>query len=188
MDHTQLDDSTLIFLIAGQRDEQALSVLYDRYNRLVYSIAVHLLGDQGGAEEVTVDVFMRVWEKAATYDAGEAKVRTWLVSMTRHRAIDMLRRRRVRPEGSSTPLGEVDHMLMSGGLSPEQAAHRMLEAERVHAALAELPDEQRQVILLAYFRGHSQSQIAAELGLPLGTVKTRVRLAMEKLRQLLQSS
>ncbi|GAB4480356.1 MAG: sigma-70 family RNA polymerase sigma factor [Anaerolineae bacterium] len=187
VNHALLEDGILIDLIARQRDEQALSALYDRYSRLVYSIAVHLLGDSGRAEEVTLDVFMRVWEKAGVYDPQQAKVQTWLVSMARNRAIDMLRRQRVRPEGSSTPLDEVDHMLASGGLSPEQAAQQALEADRVQAALAELPAEQRQVILLAYFRGYSQSQIAAELGLPLGTVKTRARLAMEKLRQLLQA-
>jgi RNA polymerase sigma factor (sigma-70 family) len=180
--YTSLDDGGLISLIARQ-DAGALSALYDRHSRLVYSIAIRLLDDGSRAEEVTLDVFTRLWENAAAYDPDRAKVRTWIASMARNRAIDVLRRIRVRPEGSSVPLSEVDHQLEADGATPEEAVERTLEAERVHAALAELPPEQQNVITLAYFRGYTQSEIADALDLPLGTVKTRIRLGMEKLRR-----
>jgi RNA polymerase sigma-70 factor (ECF subfamily) len=180
--YASLDDGALIDLIAGQ-DAGALSALYDRHSRLVYSIAIQMLGDGGRAEEVTLDVFTRLWENAASYDPARAKVRTWIVSMARNRAIDVLRRIGARPEGSSVPLSDVGHQLEANGVTPEEAVEKTLEAERVREALAELPPEQEHVITLAYFRGYTQSEIADTLNLPLGTVKTRIRLGMEKLRR-----
>jgi RNA polymerase sigma-70 factor (ECF subfamily) len=185
VNYLALQDSELIALIADRRDDGALSALYDRHSRLVYSVALQLLGSQGQVEEVTLDVFTRVWEKASTYDPARARVQTWLVSMARNRAIDLLRRANVRPDSRSVDLDDVAYQLEADDDSPEQAVVKGLQAGRVRAALAELPDEQQQVILLAYYQGYTQRQIADALALPLGTVKTRVRLAMEKLRALL---
>jgi RNA polymerase sigma factor (sigma-70 family) len=185
VDYPALQDSELIDLIADRRDDGALSALYDRHSRLVYSVALQLSGSQGQAEEVTLDVFTRVWEKASTYDPARAKVQTWLVSMARNRSIDLLRRANVRPDAHSVDLDDVAYQLEANDDSPEQAVVKGLQAGRVRAALAELPDEQQQVILLAYYQGYTQRQIADALALPLGTVKTRVRLAMKKLRALL---
>jgi RNA polymerase sigma-70 factor (ECF subfamily) len=185
VNYLALQDSELIALIADRRDDGALSALYDRHSRLVYSVALQLLGSQGQVEEVTLDVFTRVWEKASTYDPARARVQTWLVSMARNRAIDLLRRANVRPDSRSVDLDDVAYQLEADDDSPEQAVVKGLQAGRVRAALAELPDEQQQVILLAYYQGYTQRQITDALALPLGTVKTRVRLAMEKLRALL---
>ena len=185
MDYTTLDDETIIRLIAHARTE-ALSELYDRYSRLVFSLALNSVGDQATAEEVTQDVFVRVWQRAGQYRADRGKVSTWLTGITRYRAIDQLRRRGSRPEQHSVAWAEVSPTAVPTVNGPEEATHLAMQRERVRAAMAQLPEEQKQVLALAYFQGYSQSQIAESLALPLGTVKTRVRLAMQKLREMLQ--
>jgi len=185
VDYSILDDTELIRLIAHTRPE-ALSALYDRYGRLVFSLALHALGDQALAEEITQDVFFRIWEKAGTYRPEEAKVSTWLTSITRHRAIDVLRQRGVRPALDRTEWSETQLMLIPDGAdSPEEAAEQALQQELVRRAVALLPVEQGRVLELAYFQGLTHSQIATLCGEPLGTVKTRIRLAMQKLREIL---
>jgi RNA polymerase sigma-70 factor (ECF subfamily) len=185
VDYTTLDDETIIRLIAHARNE-ALSELYDRYSRLVFSLALNSVGDQATAEEVTQDVFVRVWQRARQYRADRGKVSTWLTGITRYRAIDQLRRRGSRPEQHSVTWAEVSPTAVPAVNGPEEATQLAMQRERVRAALAQLPEEQKQVLALAYFQGYSQSQIAESLALPLGTVKTRVRLAMQKLREMLQ--
>jgi RNA polymerase sigma-70 factor, ECF subfamily len=185
VNYESLDDPALLRLIAAG-DDGALEVIYDRYSRLVFSIALHLLGEPAAAEEVTLDVFTRLWQNADQYDPGRAQLNTWLTSISRHRAIDRLRRRDVRPEGHSLPLDEVNFVLAEHNPGPEDNAALHLQQERVRAALRELPEEQRRALALAYLRGLTQREIAERLGLPLGTVKTRIRLAMEKLRFLLR--
>lgn len=178
------EDQTLLHKIARQ-DAAALAVLYDRYGRLLFSVAFHMVGDKALAEEIMLDVFRRVWEKAASYRADRASVRTWLTSMTRNRAIDMLRRESVRPERDSVSWDELLVEPHAANRSPETAVSQRIEMEKVHAALAKLPPEQQNVLAMAYFRGYSHSQIANQLELPIGTVKTRIRLGMQKLRQML---
>ena len=185
MDYAKLDDAALIRLVAHNREE-ALSELYDRYNRLVYSLALHILGDRATVEEVTLDVFTRIWQKAESYDAGQAKVSTWLSSIARNRSIDLLRRRSARPEGHSVGFSELPTSAHPQTNGPERATELALQHEAVHQALAELPAEQKEVLELAYFAGLTQREMSEKLGLPLGTVKTRVRLAMNKLRERLQ--
>ena len=181
----QLDDQDLIQLII-QRDEAALSELYDRYHRLIFSMAINIVGEVGTAEEITLDIFTRVWEKAGTYRAEKAKVSTWLVRMTRNRSIDVLRREAVRPMKHSVGWAEISHEPVAQNDSPEMAAQLAMQKERIRAAIASLPDNQQQALALAYFKGFSHSEIAAELNLPLGTVKGRIRSGMQKLRALLQ--
>lgn len=184
MDFSAFDDQALIeYIVDGQAD--ALSALYERYSRLVFSLARHITGDDGHAEEITLDVFTRVWQKADTYRAGRAKVNTWITSLARHRAIDVVRREQARPEGSSVRLDQVDYDLHSRQPNPESAAVRAFEQRWVREAIAGLPEEQRQALSLAYYGGYTHQQIADKLGLPLGTVKTRIRLAMQKLRHAL---
>lgn len=183
LEMSQLDDHVLIRLVAEAHTE-ALSELYDRYSRLVYSLALHILRDPASAEEVTQDVFFRIWEKAETYRVEQARVSTWLTSIARNRSIDLLRRREIRPEGHSQawedlPPGAIP---VANGHAPEDLAERNLQAQRVRAAMADLPPEQRQALTLAFFNGLSHSEIAEALGEPLGTVKTRIRMAMQKLR------
>lgn len=187
MDYSSLDDGKLITLVA-KGNSNALSELYDRYNRLVFSLALRIVGDQAASEEITQDVFLRIWKKAETYQPEQAKVSTWLTSIARYRSIDLLRRRGVRPESNSVSWPELSHSAIpsTDGRGPEVDASRSLQGERVRAALEQLPAEQLQALSLAYYQGYSHSQIAEELDIPLGTIKTRIRLGMQKLRQMLQ--
>lgn len=183
-DYTRYDDERLIHLITQAREE-ALNQLYDRYNRLVFSLAFAIVNDRATAEEITLDVFMRVWQKAGTYRADQAKVSTWLTHITRHHAIDVLRRRAARSDQYAVQWEEILYS-DSPQEDPQESAELSMRRERVHAALAQLPPDQKQAILLAYFGGLTQSQIAEALKQPLGTVKTRVRLAMQKLHDFLR--
>ena len=184
MDYAHLDDEMLMRLVV-HKEPEALSALYDRYGRLVFSLALNALGNAATAEEVTQDVFLRLWDKAATYRSDQGQVNTWLSRITRNRAIDMLRQQRVRPEQHSVEWAEVPDASAPQIEGPEEEVARASEQQRVRAAVAQLPEEQRQVLALAFFQGYSHSQIATALGQPLGTVKTRIRLAMSRLRELL---
>ncbi|MGD8791916.1 MAG: sigma-70 family RNA polymerase sigma factor [Anaerolineae bacterium] len=184
LDYSTLDDEILIQLI-GRATPEALGELYDRYSRLVFSLAINSVGNPATAEEITQDVFLRVWQRASQYRADRGKVSTWLTGITRHRAIDQLRRRGSRPEQHSVAWADVSPGAEPAVDGPEQSVALTMERERVRAAMAQLPEEQRQVLALAYFQGLTQSQMAQVLGLPLGTVKTRIRLGMKKLREML---
>jgi RNA polymerase sigma-70 factor (ECF subfamily) len=184
VDYSSLDDDALVRLISNT-SEGALGELYERYNRLVHSLALHVIGDQATAEEITLDVFMRVWERAGTYRSERAKVSTWLSSITRSRSIDELRRRGARPEQHSVSWAEVTPAVHPSTAGPEPVIEGAWVQEQVRAAVAGLPAEQRQILALAYFQGLTQREIADQLNQPLGTVKTRIRLAMSKLRQTL---
>lgn len=181
----ELDDASLIRLIA-QTHMDAFGELYDRYNRLVFSVAYAVVGDHATAEEVTLDVFVHVWQRAKTYRPERAKVSTWLVAITRHKAIDILRWRKSRPEAHSLGLGETILQHQDDPRSPQTQAELSLERDKVRNALAQLPDNQREALVLAYFQDYSHAQIAEALKEPLGTIKTRIRTAMQKLRQMLQ--
>jgi RNA polymerase sigma-70 factor (ECF subfamily) len=128
---------------------------------------------------------MRVWQKAETYRADQAKVSTWLTHIARHHAIDILRRRSVRPDHFAVTWDDVDFKAESPDQDPQEMTEISMRRERVQAALAQLPEEQKQALILAYFSGYSHSQIAEALKQPLGTVKTRLRLAMQKVREFL---
>jgi RNA polymerase sigma-70 factor (ECF subfamily) len=185
-----LDDETLLQNIAGGHSA-ALGVLYDRYGRLVFSLAFHTVNDAGVAEEITQEVFLQVWNKATSYHAELGKVSTWLTSITRHRAIDSLRRRSVRPEGKSSSLEtfeEDEGACWVDPLNVEAQTELTLQNHAVRQAVAQLPKEQQRALALAYFQGLSHQEIAEQTGEPLGTIKTRIRLAMQKLRQALEAS
>lgn len=181
MDFSKITDEDLLRLIL-HRQEAALSELYDRYGRLAYSLALNVLGDPASAEEVTQDVFLRIWERAETFQAGQGKLVTWLARIARNRAIDQLRRRKVRPEGNSLGWDELTGAEPTDGQSVEQVVELNQQSLRLRRAIAQLPDEQKEVLTLAYFQGLSHQEMADALGQPLGTVKTRVRLAMQKLK------
>ena len=158
-------------------DEAALLTLHERYASLVYSVAYRVLNDRMAAEEVTQDTFMRLWDKAHTYDSAKGAFVPWLLTITRRLAIDLFRRHNRDPMGQ-TMLIDGDRERWEHVLAGE---HSDLRPTLV-AVLYELPAEQRQPIELAYFYGMTQSQIAEYLDLPLGTVKTRIRSGMERLR------
>jgi|SRR5918993_2125570 RNA polymerase sigma-70 factor, ECF subfamily len=183
-DYASYGDEKLIALIA-QSQEQALAQLYDRYQRLVFSLALAIVNDRETAEEVTLDVFMRVWQKADTYRVEQAKVSTWLTHIARHHAIDILRRRAARLDQSAVHWEDAISNLESSQPDPQESAEVSLRREHIQAALNQLPAEQKQALLLAYFGGYTQSQIAELLAQPLGTIKTRLRLAMQKVREFL---
>lgn len=184
MDYLQLDDQTLLRLIAHAH-EDALSELYDRYNRLVYSMAINAVGETSLAEEITQDVFVRIWSNAKTYNVQKGKVITWIASIARYRAIDAIRRQNVRPEGHSVEWDFEHSPDIPNHMNVEEQVEITQRQQRVRHAMAKLPEEQLQALAYAYFQGYSHREIAEILSEPLGTVKTRIRLAMQKLRQYL---
>ena len=183
-DYARYDDERLISLIV-QLQAEALDQLYDRYNRLIFSLALMIVGDRATAEEITLDVFMRVWQKAGSYRADRARVSTWLAHIARHHAIDMLRRRAVKPDQYALSLDEITPRVLFPAQDPGELAEHSLRRERILAAIAQLPPDQRQALRLAYFGGYTQTEIAAALKQPLGTIKTRIKLALRKLRDFL---
>ena len=184
MDYKKFDDEGLIRLIA-QTQPEALSELYERYKRLVFGMARNTVGDQSLAEEITQDVFLRIWSKAGTYQVGQGKVVSWIAGITRNRAIDVFRHQKTRPEGNSLSLEELPFFDPPDSQNVEWENETKLKGQRVQKALFSLPKEQREALALAYFRGLTHEEAAEVLGQPLGTVKTRIRLGMIKLRELL---
>jgi RNA polymerase sigma-70 factor (ECF subfamily) len=181
VDGIQPSDEELVRLVR-QRDERAFARLYDRYADLVYAVALRVLGDPTLAQDVAQEVFLRLWRSPDSYDAGRGRFMNWLLSVTRNRAVDEVRARGRRwnrevapahlPDGP--PDGHGDDPLISAQIEAERAA--------VRRALRSLPEEQRATLELAYFGGLTQQEIAHLLQQPLGTVKTRTRLALKKLR------
>jgi RNA polymerase sigma-70 factor (ECF subfamily) len=167
-------------------DKAALGSLYDRYGRLVFSLAASISGDDASAEEITQDIFTQVWYKAATYQPELAAVSTWLTSMTRHRSIDLIRRLKVRPEGHQINWEDESTPEIPAETNVEGQAETDLQSQRLRHAMSALPEDQRHVLVLAYFQGYTQQEIAEICHEPLGTIKTRVRLAMQKLRLALE--
>ncbi len=186
MDYTRFDDETLLRLIAHSH-ENALSVLYDRYSRLVYSVALNALSDPARAEEVTQDVFVRVWEKAETFRAEQGHVATWLAGITRNRSIDVFRRGKARHENLLISWEDAESFNPLAPQNVEAEVDLAQRQRRVRWAVTQLPTEQKQALGMAYFYGLSHPEIAQALGEPLGTIKTRIRLGMQKLRQLLRA-
>lgn len=180
-----ISDGDLLLEIS-RAQTSALAQLYDRYGRLVFSLALRITGSAGAAEEITQDVFIQVWNNASSFNPVLGKVSTWLTSITRYRSIDLLRRQSARADGHLHE-GSLDDLEITGQREelPEERIVARMNQELIRQALAELPEDQRLVLLMAYFRGFSQPEMAEALNQPLGTVKTRVRLGLQKLRQLL---
>lgn len=181
-----LDEVHLLRRIA-QQDQAALSQLYDRYARVLYSLAFKILGVPEEAEEVVLDVFAQVWKSAQRYDESRGRVDGWLFLMTRSRSLDRLRKRQRLKKVVEASTEKAQVQPQSATLPDEELLIRE-RRDRVRAALAQIPEGQRQVLELAYFGGFSQAEIAERLGIALGTVKTRVRLGLSKLRGLLDES
>lgn len=167
-------------------DESALGALYDRYAPLLHSVARRIVVDEDDAEEVLEETFWQAWRQAGRYEESRGGLSTWLVMIARSRAVDRVRaRRRVREERWDELPEPVADPPADAGESPFEAARADELRRIVGRALAGLPAEQRQAVELAYFRGMSQTEIAEATGQPLGTVKTRARLALQKLREAL---
>jgi RNA polymerase sigma-70 factor (ECF subfamily) len=177
------DDATLALRI-GCGDADALASLYDRYSRVVYSFAMRMLGDPGLAEELTQEVFLRIWRQGGQYQQSRGALLTWILSITHNMAIDEIRRQNRRPKLQEP--GEDDFAMTAIAdhqADVEQLAWLGALRGLVREALGEIPAAQREVVELAYFAGLTQREIAARLDEPLGTIKTRMRLALLKLRE-----
>jgi RNA polymerase sigma-70 factor (ECF subfamily) len=176
------DEAALLEAIAsGER--AALRDLYDRMGGVALAVAQRILGARSEAEEVVQDCFLDVWTRARTYDRTRGSARTWVVSIARNRAIDRLRSR--GGAARATDAARAEAAFAVAGATPLETAERRQARERIAAALAELPAEQRQVLELGYFEGLTQSEIAERTGEPLGTIKSRVRAALDKLAKAL---
>lgn len=173
-------DSALVErMMAG--DENALAALYDRYSGMLFAMLVRILRDTGAAEEVLQDLFLQLWRSAARYDAARGSLPAWLLVIGRNRAISRLRRR-----GPQEVQDDGEKFSMESVASPgnmEDEAWRAQMMNRLRNAMAALPGEQRKAVELAYFEGMTQTEIAAKTNTPLGTVKSRVRAAMQTLKQ-----
>lgn len=179
----QLDDEALLQLI-GSHDESALTSLYERYARLLYTIALRITNDRAAAEEVLQDVFHSVWQRAQTFRPNVGSVSSWLSGIARNRAIDEVRGRWHKARERELPL---DHLPdLSGAVERGLEQFAVLRTDLRHA-LGTLPNLQRQAIEMAYFGGFSSSEIAAQLNEPIGTIKGRLRLGIDKLRHTLAS-
>ena len=184
-DETDLRWRALLARIA-EGDEAALDDLYGQSCGLVFAVTLRVLRDVSSAEDVTLEVYLQVWRKALAFDAGRGTASAWLFMLARSRAIDRLRSPAQRARDRQRPLEELAP-LRDTAPDPEEAADLRARRDLVRLALAALSKEQREVIELAYFEGLSQSEIAAKSGAPLGTVKTRMRLGLLKLRDLMES-
>ncbi len=172
----ELTDGELLEGVA-RSDEASLAALYDRYHVLAFSLALRVVNDRGRAEDVVQDAFLSVWRKAGSYVQGRGSVKTWLTSIVRNRAIDLVRARRESDGDDEAVL----LALRDPGPGVAEQVTALLDRGTVRDAVAQLPLEQRQAIAMAYFEGRSHSEIAELTGLPLGTVKSRIRLAMHRL-------
>jgi RNA polymerase sigma-70 factor (ECF subfamily) len=173
-----------------RREEAALAALYDRYGRLAFALALRMLGERGAAEDVVQDAFLKVWRYADRYQQGRGSAQPWLMAIVHNVAVD---RRRGRSGRAMSELSLDATNEYTGWQAPAQddpflaAAHR-IDAERIRAALSSLPPEQREAIDLAYFGGMSHHEIAERTGQPIGTVKSRLRLGLRRLREALSEA
>jgi RNA polymerase sigma-70 factor (ECF subfamily) len=179
------EDAALVAALARE-EVTALEQLYDRYSALVFSVALRVLHDHALAEDVTQEVFLRVWRQPSSFDPQRGRFISWISSVARNRALDEQRRLTRRRRAEDQDEDPVLRLPAEGrGDDPAHEAVLADDRVRVRAALAQLPDAQRTVIELAYFGGLTQTEIAERTGDPLGTIKTRVRLGMRKLREAL---
>jgi RNA polymerase sigma-70 factor (ECF subfamily) len=179
-----LSDEALVALVA-RGDETALAELYDRTSRVAYGLAFRVLRDDRLAEDAVQEGFLAVWRSAGAFRAERAKASTWVLTLVHRRAVDLVRREERR---RAEPLDESATEMASAEPGTDEAAWLRFERERVQAALRQLPDAQREAIELAYYGGYSQAELADRLGVPLGTIKSRMFAGLARLRELLDDS
>ena len=177
------DDAVLLAEVQAGGQE-AFAALYDRYAGAAYGLAYRILGDAALAEDVVQEAFVSVWKQAPRFDPHRGLVRSWLLTIVHNRAIDAVRRRSGRAERA---LPEGPEEFVAAGGRPEELTEWALEAEAVRDAVRALPDDQRRTVEMAYFEGLTHVEIAARMGVPPGTVKSRMRLALEKMRTSLRT-
>ena len=182
MSRGDLPDDQLVDALARQ-DLGALETLYDRYGKVAFSLAYRIVGERGAAEDVVQDAFLSVWRQAKSYKRDRGSPKTWLMAIVHHRSIDKLRAH--ASAGSTVPIDDVHEEL---GEAPGvwQQVWSNMRGDSVRSALEKLPVEQKKSIELAYFSGYSQSEIAELMDVPLGTVKGRMRIGLQKLKAMLE--
>jgi RNA polymerase sigma factor (sigma-70 family) len=180
-DLAHMSDEALVALVA-RGDDDALGTLYDRLGRVAYGLAYRVIRDGTLAEDAVQDAFMSAWRGAAQFDPGRGKASTWLLTFVHRRAVDVVRREDRR---RTEPLEAATHDTADAA---DDDAWLSLERERVRRALAALPDQQREALELAYFEGFTQTELAARLGQPLGTIKSRMFAGLTRLRELLDTA
>lgn len=186
-DLAALDDESLVAYVAAG-NSRALEQLYDRYSRTVYGMALRILANAEHAEDVVQETFWRVWRRSSTFQQGYGQFAPWLFGIAHNLCIDELRRQKSRPVAvQSDDTQQVLYDLPDGGQDVDALTWASERRRMITVALRDLPPDQRQVIELAYFGGLSQREIAERLQDPLGTVKTRIRLGLQKLKQFLQA-
>jgi RNA polymerase sigma-70 factor (ECF subfamily) len=184
------DDAALVASVASG-DAHALESLYERHSRGLYSLAVRLLGDSAAAEEVVQETFLKLWRQPNAYQPARGRLLPWLLGVAHHHAVDMLRRRQLElrhratsnGDGAAAGLGWETLGLASADDDPQLRASSFDQRDAIGRALAELPAEQRLPLELAYYRGMTQFEVATLLSVPLGTIKTRMRLGLQQLRK-----
>jgi RNA polymerase sigma-70 factor (ECF subfamily) len=191
LEYQQYSDEFLLRLIA-QKDSEALEAFYDRHAQVTYNLIVRIVRDQAVADEILQETFWQVWQKASGF-SGRGSPAAWLYRIARNKSLDHLRRQKARPQLLETlsqedKEGEPWDRLATAQTDVEQATERQWDYEYLQHALAEIPGEQRFCLELAYFDGMSQRQIAQHIDIPLGTVKTRLRIGLQKLQRILQAA
>lgn len=189
MEDLQATDETLLLAIA-QRDEHALVTLYDRHAQTVYNLIMRIVRDRAIADEVLQDTFWQVWQKAGAFQ-GTGVAAGWIYRIARNKSLDQLRRQKARPQPIATTLADEEQPafgFMAADASVELMAERALTRQQLRRALHGIPVEQRQCLELAYFEGMTQREIAAYMSVSVGTVKTRIRLGLEKLERILRAA
>ncbi|MFT5196002.1 MAG: RNA polymerase sigma-70 factor (ECF subfamily) [Cellvibrionaceae bacterium] len=183
IDKQSKEDIELMACIVAQ-DEACLRLLVERYKSRLMGVAYNVLYSRELAEEVVMDVFVRVWEKGHTFKSDRGNVRGWMIQMTRNRSIDYLRKSGRRLDDQSVGWTDIhDNVISGGGPDPEKMMQQSFVASQVQGALKELSEDHQYVLGLAYYKGMSNSEIAEATGIPLGTVKTRIRRGMLKLKE-----
>jgi len=175
-DQPQITDSMLISRVRAG-DEDALAALHDRYAQVVYSVALRVLGETTEAEDILQEIFLQLWRNPQTFDSNRGSLGAWLAVITRHRAIDHLRRRR--------PESDIEDVIVAVDTRIEQITDRNIAIAKIRAVVDRLPLEQRKPLEMAFFEGLTHSEIASKTGEPLGTIKTRIRSALLTLRKAL---
>ena len=189
MDFSTDDSDEELMARVTARDSAAFERLYDRYAPVALGIIVRIIQDRAEGEEVLQESFWRVWTQAATYDPEKGPFRAWMFSIARRQALDLLRRRNVRPQAARDASEERRYeQAPASDAAVSEVAEQAIAAQQVRGALVRLSDEQFQVLELAYFKGLTRQEIAQTTGLPLGTVHTRARLGLQKLRSILGDS
>ena len=177
--HSDARQDELLLDRVRARDNQSMTALFDRYGTMVYSVALRVLKDPGQAEDVMQDVFFNLWENPKAFISGRGSLGAWLLVVARNRAIDALRRRR--------PSDPVDEVVLPAKTNLASEAERNTIMEKVRLVMSGLPSDQQKSLYLAFFEGLSHSEIAAQTGDPLGTVKTRIRTALISVRKAIQA-